>query len=289
MMKRISICWLVCAVLAAAILAAAMGSCVAGNRMGQKKENLPLESALSGDDAEQTADRGETVSDIPESEKDRTESGDTDESGQAAAASFRVTLPENWRDLVIEEQQGSDGCIYYQKKSYERMGDGWLFSITVFTDGSYVNLPDYQVWGYDGDRVYIAVRPTDVCFYAEDEAISEEYGRLGKDISKIRESFRILSDTARYDGDEFIFANSQSCFLKEEDLWNLSSKWLRIAKNEIYARHGRKFADQELQAYFNGCSWYEGTIEPDDFTEDRLNEYEKANVLLIQKRQQETE
>lgn len=68
-MKRISICWLVCAVLAAAILAAAMGSCVAGNRMGQKKENLPLESALSGDDGEQTADRGETASDIPESEK----------------------------------------------------------------------------------------------------------------------------------------------------------------------------------------------------------------------------
>lgn len=277
------------AVLAAAILATAVGSCIAGNRMGQKKENLPLESALSGDDAEQTADSGETVSDIPESEKDRTESGDTDESVQAAAASFRVTLPENWRNLVIEKQQGSDGCIYYQKKSYERMGDGWLFSIMTFTDGSYVNLPDYQVWGYDGAKVYIAVRPTDVCFYVEDEVISEEYGRLSKDISKIRESFRILSDTARYDGDEFIFANSQSCFLKEEELWNLSSKWLRIAKNEIYARRGRKFADQELQAYFNGCSWYEGTIEPDDFTEDRLNEYEKANVLLIQKRQQETE
>ena len=39
-----------------------------------------------------------------------------------------------------------------------------------------------------------------------------------------------------------------------------------IARNEIYARHGRKFNDSELQAYFNSKSWYKGTVNPEDFS-----------------------
>ncbi|MFR9148557.1 MAG: YARHG domain-containing protein [Hungatella sp.] len=31
---------------------------------------------------------------------------------------------------------------------------------------------------------------------------------------------------------------------------------LRFAKNEIYARHGRRFHDSELQGYFDQLSWY---------------------------------
>ena len=57
------------------------------------------------------------------------------------------------------------------------------------------------------------------------------------------------------------------------------------AKNEIYARHGRKFQSSELTAYFNSQPWYQGTIEPEDFTEDTVNmlfnEYEKVNVRFI--------
>ncbi|EEG57590.1 hypothetical protein CLOSTASPAR_00394 [[Clostridium] asparagiforme DSM 15981] len=36
---------------------------------------------------------------------------------------------------------------------------------------------------------------------------------------------------------------------------NLSAQRLRIAKNEIYTRHGRRFTDMELQQYFNSCSY----------------------------------
>ncbi|MDR2023644.1 MAG: YARHG domain-containing protein [Hungatella sp.] len=64
---------------------------------------------------------------------------------------------------------------------------------------------------------------------------------------------------------------------------------MRIAKNEIYARHGRQFADQELQRYFNQCSWYEGRIAPEDFEENMLNETERFNISLIQKQQQNVE
>ena len=62
---------------------------------------------------------------------------------------------------------------------------------------------------------------------------------------------------------------------------NLSSYQLMIARNEIYARHGRKFKDADLQAHFAACDWYSGTIEPDDFSDSVLSETEIANRDLI--------
>ncbi|MGN0484585.1 MAG: YARHG domain-containing protein [Lachnospiraceae bacterium] len=80
---------------------------------------------------------------------------------------------------------------------------------------------------------------------------------------------------------EYIFPHSDTQRLTEEELKGLDQDKLRIAKNEIYARHGRKFSDSALQAYFSEKSWYNGTIEPDAFSEDLLNEIEKDNIQLI--------
>jgi len=131
--------------------------------------------------------------------------------------------------------------------------------------------------------------PTDVTFYTEDNAIMEEYNKMHSEISQIQDTFRIQSDTAKYDGSEFVFPNSSDSLLQEPDLWNLSASQLRIAKNEIYARQGRRFADEELQRYFNQCSWYEGTIEPKEFKENALNETEHFNIRLIDKQQKNME
>ena len=65
------------------------------------------------------------------------------------------------------------------------------------------------------------------------------------------------------------------------DLYGLTADQARYARNEIYARHGRKFKDKDLQKYFDNCSWYYGFIEPGDFDESWLNEYEKKNVKVI--------
>lgn len=201
--------------------------------------------------------------------------------------SFSVTLPENWDEKVIRREAAGGAVLFCQKSSYEKMGDGLLFSIRTYEDGSYRNLPDYRILGYDGASVYIASRPTDVAFYAEDEEVWREYEQLQSQIDEILESFQILSDTASYDGEEFLFPNSSACFLQEEDLLNLTAQKLRIAKNEIYARHGRRFADRNLQSYFEQCSWYEGVVAPEEFLEEWLNEYEKENVKRIDARQEE--
>lgn len=90
---------------------------------------------------------------------------------------------------------------------------------------------------------------------------------------------------------DFIFPESDVCFLSEADLnhlfrfypaWhNLSMSAetaLGIARNEIYARHGNTFDNPFYQEHFGQFSWYTPTHK---VQESELNEIEKANVQCI--------
>lgn len=66
-----------------------------------------------------------------------------------------------------------------------------------------------------------------------------------------------------------------------QDLSLLDSYGLKITRNEIYARHGRIFNDQELQEYFQRQKWYVPQTASNDFDNSCLNEVEKYNVELI--------
>lgn len=83
---------------------------------------------------------------------------------------------------------------------------------------------------------------------------------------------------------DYIFPDSDSRYLTDEDLAGYSSDQLELAKNEIYARHGRKFVTQRIADYFNSKSWYKGTEDPETFDDnqgDIFNEYEVANISRI--------
>ena len=84
---------------------------------------------------------------------------------------------------------------------------------------------------------------------------------------------------------EYIIPDSNSRYLTESDISGLSLQQLNYAKNEIYARRGRKFDSVELQEYFGSKSWYRGTIEPSQFTNDMLNDYEIENADLLSARE----
>lgn len=66
-----------------------------------------------------------------------------------------------------------------------------------------------------------------------------------------------------------------------EELSCLDSYGLRITRNEIYARHGRMFSDQDIQDYFNHQEWYVPQSSSTVFDESCLNEVEQYNVELI--------
>ena len=79
----------------------------------------------------------------------------------------------------------------------------------------------------------------------------------------------------------YILPQSSTRLLTEKDLSGLSLKEINYAKNEIYARHGRMFHSRELQDYFNGQSWYSGTVSPEDFSESVLSDVEKQNAQFL--------
>ncbi len=83
--------------------------------------------------------------------------------------------------------------------------------------------------------------------------------------------------------DGMIIPDSDRRKLTDDDLKKLDIGELRLARNEIYARHGRMFKAEDLQTHFGAMDWYMPSVEADDFDERILNEYEKYNLELIGK------
>ncbi len=78
---------------------------------------------------------------------------------------------------------------------------------------------------------------------------------------------------------------SNTKLLTSSDIAGLSLKELNYAKNEIYARHGRKFDSNELRTYFESKSWYEGKYSAADFDTNYsariLSETERKNAEFL--------
>ncbi|MCE5238627.1 YARHG domain-containing protein [bacterium] len=80
----------------------------------------------------------------------------------------------------------------------------------------------------------------------------------------------------------FVLPFSSSRAVTYNDLYPLSNWQLDVARNEIYARHGRPFKRADLRNYFRSKSWYH---EDPGFTEGRLSALEKRNAELIRRYQ----
>ncbi|MCU5460742.1 YARHG domain-containing protein [Bacillus cereus] len=87
--------------------------------------------------------------------------------------------------------------------------------------------------------------------------------------------------TTRYVYNGFIFPDSDIRKLTSTDLTYVSKEQLKIARNEIYARHGHIFQTKDMQAYFSKQSWYR---ENPYFT-GKLTDIESYNVELIKSRE----
>ena len=80
----------------------------------------------------------------------------------------------------------------------------------------------------------------------------------------------------------YILPDSNSRRLTRADLQGLSKEKLRLARNEIFARHGMIFGVPDLDAYFGEKSWYKPTYSYDDFYDKvEMSAIEEANVALI--------
>lgn len=82
------------------------------------------------------------------------------------------------------------------------------------------------------------------------------------------------------DAADYILPNSDKVYYSRSDFAGLSDWELYVARNEIYARYGREFKNDDLARYFARKSWYVPRYTPEEFDSmaSPLNSYEKNNV-----------
>jgi hypothetical protein len=98
-----------------------------------------------------------------------------------------------------------------------------------------------------------------------------------RNIETIAEAQKKQRNVAVSPGDMLIF---QETPLTEELLHGLSLNELRLLRNEIFARRGRKFGAEWLQRYFEAQDWYEASRSE---RRKALSETEKKNAEIIQR------
>ena len=82
---------------------------------------------------------------------------------------------------------------------------------------------------------------------------------------------------------DYIINGSDSRYISKTELYSFSKEQLRLARNEIYARHGYTFEDKSLQNYFSQKSWYipDYSLNIKTWSDGKFNDYEKKNLDTI--------
>ena len=85
--------------------------------------------------------------------------------------------------------------------------------------------------------------------------------------------------------DYYVLDDTSSRYYSYDELSSMSTYDLYLARNEIYARHGRMFNRSDLQDYFNSQDWYEPLYTPSEFDsmgdENVLSDVELKNARLM--------
>ena len=79
----------------------------------------------------------------------------------------------------------------------------------------------------------------------------------------------------------YILPDSTTRRLTQADVAGLTWEQCCLARNEIYARHGRIFQTPQIAAYFEAQSWYHGTVPGASFDNNTLSPIEHANADFL--------
>lgn len=192
-----------------------------------------------------------------------------------------VTIPKEWEDKFVVKEDGNGFSIYQIASNEVDVALGLLCGVYRSDQYSNSGMGETLVAYTDEGLLYYMVQPTDVNCYTEDEAVAEEYMDMMSCVEWIAGSIRIAGEHVHYDAVQYEIPVSSVMLLEEQHVANLTNNELWIARNEIYARHGKIFQNEYLNAYFNSCSWYEAKDGKNEISERELNEVEIANLKMI--------
>ena len=104
----------------------------------------------------------------------------------------------------------------------------------------------------------------------------------GEDTKKEETSKEESKEEIKTDDSEYIFPESNTRLLSRAEVEARTKEELRLARNEIFARHGMIFGG-DLEEYFSSKSWYRGTVSSEEFYDKvEMSLTEEENIILIQ-------
>lgn len=167
-------------------------------------------------------------------------------------------------------EEWDDGVAYYINMEAanwwlrNRGENGWHSAATILEDG---------FRRYSGDVVDewdIGVRPAIWVKIDRTKEFSEKTDKT----EKVKDESEESEET-----EEWVLPECDSRYYKKSELLKLSKEELRLAVNELYARHGYKFSTKKLRKYFKKKSWYVPKRKVVD--DSMFNQYEIHNRDLI--------
>lgn len=133
-----------------------------------------------------------------------------------------------------------------------------------------------------GKYYYITAHPTDAVYNGMPVYEITSMTKKSQTAASATKAPASVNYSTSENPSDYVLPNSSSAYITDAELARLTESQLSIAKNEIYARHGRKFKNSELQKYFESKSWY--SVNPNyNYTNDSANltQLEKTNLLKI--------
>jgi len=95
-------------------------------------------------------------------------------------------------------------------------------------------------------------------------------------IEIVKNLFREIRKKDPYMGNQRLYSAND---LKHRSIpENYGRFYVKVLRNEIFARHGRQFNSNDLQEVFNYQKWYKPNL---NYSDDLLNDIEKSNIKYI--------
>ncbi len=164
--------------------------------------------------------------------------------------------------------------------SLVELGDGFKVKMHAESNGGF-DPPGHWVADYEIDGEFV----DEETYFAQTDMSHFQQTLNTYNSDSILSAYNALTSPEQpvtQEVSEFILPESNLRYMTYNDLKGIDATSLRIAKNEIYARHGRMFQSEDLSQYFNSKSWYSGTVSPDSFSDRVFNDFESGNISMIQ-------
>lgn len=193
-----------------------------------------------------------------------------------------ISIPDAWEGKYLVEEN-ENGFALMQKASYEKSEGLGMLCGFYRMEGMVIDYAGTTPLAFTDTHTYYMVEPTDASYDYEDAKNAKEYQEMYGLVRAVASTVMIDKEGVKDNPEEYALPLSNSISVDADVLLNFSDNELKIARNEIYARHGRQFKDPWLAAHFDSCTWYEGTVPPEAFDEGVLSQTEKENLKVIQK------